>query len=239
MTPAKAYFSLLALAFSFTALRAFGDTGYSNLPPDPPNYNATIGSSIYGASQDPMMTNTSSSIAMSWVSSQTGVVSSLTLGITFKSPGNGAVNLFLAENPVDAGAFDVFTSQLLLGQVTATDQFGSTDTNLTTLSAPAPLSVTAGNTYYLILQPADDNTSVTWHANLTGATSTYYFSLDDLNFTLAGDFDSDALQVNVVVPEASTWTMGMFAGSLLAVMTVRRVRTKRARVRVNARCRAA
>ena len=225
---AKAYLPLVALVLVLSGGQVRGAVAYSNLPANPPNYNPTMGSNIYGENQDPMMNNTSAGIAMSWVSSQTGTISSLTLGITFVAPANGSVNIFLAENPMNIGPFDVFTSQLLLGQVTTNDQYGTTNSALTTLTNPAPLPVFSGNTYYLVVAPADANSRVVWHANLTGAISSYFFSTDDgVNYTLAGIFDSDALQVDVTaIPEASTWLTGVLVASVLGLVTVRRVRAK-------------
>ena len=233
---AKACLPIVALCLCLSVRSSSGAVAYSNLPANPPNYVSNSGSGIYGTAQDPNMLGGTASLAMSFLSSQTGTLSSLTLGMTYMPSGNGMVNVYLAENPMNTGPFWVFASQTLLGQMTTTDQYGSTNSALTTLSTPAPLPIFSGSTYYLLLTPADANTSVLWNENVTGAWSSYYTSSDmGATFQYGGLFGSDAFQAEVnvtAIPEASTWLTGILVTSVLGLVAVRRVRAAKARAAV-------
>src|SRR5690349_10791469 len=99
---AKLYLQTAGLALSslLGLQSASAAIAYSNLPVNPPFYNSTIGSTIFGPAQDPQNSGGSGSIAMSFVPNDTGTISVVILGITFNLPGDGNVNLFLAENPM-------------------------------------------------------------------------------------------------------------------------------------------
>jgi hypothetical protein len=203
---------------------------YTNLPPSQPFFDANMGSTVFGSAQDPGNMGASASLAMSFVPTLSGTISSLSLGLTFNAPGDGNVDIYLASDPMTAAGITTFTMETLLGTASATAAFGSTNSTLTIVSNPAPLSLLSGNTYYLVLVPSDSNTSIVWNANITGATSTYYTSSDlGATFTLGGVFDSDALQVDVTpVPEPATWIAGALLTGLISFSALRRRQARRA-----------
>lgn len=208
---------------------------YSNLPPNAPFYNGNQGSTIFGSAEDPMMAGGTGSIAMSFVPNASGTITVVILGITFNVGDDGNVNLFLASNPMTVGGVTTFGSEQSLGTATTTAQFGTTNSTLTTVNAPAPLPIFSGTTYYLVMVPSDATSSVVWNENSTGATSDYYASTDmGATFTFGGTFGSDALQMEVdvtAIPEPSTWlTAAMLAGAL-GLLGMRRVRLAPAKAR--------
>jgi hypothetical protein len=230
MSLPKVCLTLAALILIAPASHSRADVAYSNLPPNPPFYNSTAGSTVFG---DVNNDGNSGSIAMSFVPNADGTISAIVLGVTFTAGSDGNINLSLASNPMTVGAVTTFGSEQALGSVTTTAQTGTTTSALTTLSNPAALPIFAGNTYYLVMTPGDANTSVTWNENVLGATSNYYSSTDlGATFTLGGVFGSDALEVDVsaaAVPEPATWISGAMLAGTIALLGAKRMRRSRAK----------
>ena len=225
--------SLVILAGGY----AFGAVAYDNIPPSPPFYNPNSGSTIFE-----VVTNSgvsSGSIAMSFVPTVTGTISSIELGLTVFPGFDGNVNVYLGQNPTPLpnDPNRVNLAQVPLGNATTTAPVG-TDTTLTQVVPPNPVTVFSGQTYYMVLTPGipmgQPNIKVLWNENITGAISTYYQSNDNgATFTLGGVFNSDALEVDVLqaIPEPSTWVGAALMTGAMVSVGARRFRRSVSRVR--------
>lgn len=108
-----------------------------------------------------------------------GALSEIDLGLTTRD--GGAVNVYLYG---DAGGAPDNLSAILLGTVTPTQSFGTTNNTITSLFLLNGPSVNAGTTYWLVLKPASDLTRDVWNQSL-GISGVQDVSLDDSNWIQA------------------------------------------------------
>lgn len=90
-----------------------------------------------------------------------GDLSEIDLGLTTRD--GGSVDVYLYG---DAGGSPDNLSQILLGTVTPTQAFGTTNNTITPLFLLNGPSVTAGTAYWLVLKPASDLTRDVWNQSL-------------------------------------------------------------------------
>ncbi len=155
-----------------------------------------------------------------------GQLATIDLGLTWENT-PGPVQVFLYGDA--AGTPNIF-SQTLLGSVTPTGQFGTTDDSVVTLTVPIGVSLTAGTAYWLVLKPGDDMGQSLWNESLSspGAVN---FSEDDFAWEpIPNNTDLPVLLpalrltisgVGAAVPESGSG-IGLLFGSLAAIVFLQR-----------------
>jgi len=81
-----------------------------------------------------------------------GQLATIDLGLTWETT-PGSVLVFLYG---DAGGTPNILDQTLLGSVTPTGEFDTTNDSIVTLTVPTGVSLTGGTGYWLVLKPGDD-----------------------------------------------------------------------------------
>jgi hypothetical protein len=122
-----------------------------------------------------------------------GQLSEIDLGLTL-NPG-GAVDVYLYG---DAGGSPDNLSQILLGTVTPTQAFGTTNNSIVSLVPSGTVTVNQGSTYWLVLKPDSGTTWDAWNRS-SGVTGLENVSTDDVNWNFQATTLA-AFQV-VAVPE--------------------------------------
>lgn len=157
-----------------------------------------------------------------------GILSEVDLGLTTQSNTSNvfpSVNVYLAN---DASGEPDNLSEILLGTVTPTQFFGSTNNSLVSLSSLSSLdiSVAAGMTYWLVLKPAGSSSvSDVWNRSAPAISGAQDFSKDDTNWNNS-DSTLAAFQI-IAVPEPATWEI--LALGILMIPTA--MRSKRRAIR--------
>jgi PEP-CTERM motif len=112
-----------------------------------------------------------------------------------------------------------------LGDWTVSNQpgFGTTSTELATISGITGVALTAGSSYYLVVAPIADDTFDVFNLNSTGASGPVLINngsgFFEASTTLSG-FDV----LSATVPEASTWAMMLIGFAGLGLAGYRRTR---------------
>ncbi len=175
----------------------------------------TLGpTNIYSQNSGYTVSGPSSSIgttfesAAEFVAQAGGALSGVDLGLTIRD--GGPVNVYLAG---DASGSPDNLSQILLGTVTPTQTFGTTNNTITTLFLLNDPSVTAGTTYWLVLKPGTDVTRDVWNQSL-GISGVQDVSSDDSSW-LQANTTLAAFRITAV-PEVSP----ILAMALIAITTL-------------------
>lgn len=139
-----------------------------------------------------------------------GNLLSISLGITnydIADGGSGAIVLHLYANDMTTNT-PITGVDLATGMLTATAATGSTNSALTTFTYSGPiLTLSHSLSYWLVLAPANDNTTVSWQQSSPAVagrvgTSSNGTSYDISNGTL------EAFQIDAeVVPEPASWML--------------------------------
>lgn len=196
--------ALQMLAVVAAAGLAKADVAFSDLAATSPYYTTTSAYQVFGFNSAP-------SYASSFVSSTTGNISTVSVGISLVSFGfDGHLNLSLGLAAPDSLGF----TSIALGTVNAntTVQDGSQLGTLSLSTLTSPLLV-QGQTYYLIVSAASSNTYDYWWSNSDPNNPNYqsniYSSQGGAPFTLIGSGPAPAFEVDtaVAVPEPATWML--------------------------------
>ena len=192
--PTLAFFGL---AMCLVALPVMADTAYSNLG-NPPTYNCcqgwTVGgqNSVVGLIRD----------AEQFTSATSGSVNQIDVALGWVLGTDAAtVSLWTSVN-------DLPGTQLGSWGVSNMPVFGSTSTQLTSITGITGVSVTAGAQYFLVIDAASDAWEA-WNLNTTGATG---LLLQDSgsgwnSFPDQADGAFDVLTGNTTTPEPSSLLM--------------------------------
>jgi len=198
------------------------DVAFSDLSATAPYYFHPIGYAVVGDGQ---------TMGAQFTSGLTGGITSVTLGLEVLNifPGNdGNVNVYFEPVPSSPGLVDLSTATLLGTATTTTDYFTSDSSQLTSVNllAPGLITLTANQQYYLIVQPGDSNTFVSWASNNTGATGNVFIS-PDFGATFA-PFPTNtfpAFQIETAaVPEPSSLFLGALGAIGAGILSLRRKR---------------
>lgn len=154
--------------------------------------------------------------AAQFVAGASGAIQQIDLGLTLSDP--GPVNVFLYGDA--AGAPDNLT-QILLGSVTPTQAFGSTNNSIVSIIPAGEVDVIEGTTYWLVLKPGDDTVRDAWNRSLASS-GVQDVSLDDTSWIQANTTLA-AFEITAV-PEPGTY---LFAFLTLGVLVGRHFRRSR------------
>ncbi len=101
--------------------------------------------------------------AARFMAAGSGQLATIDLGLTWENT-PGPVQVFLYG---DAVGTPNILSQTLLGSVTPTGQFDTTNDSVVTLTVPTGVSLTAGTAYWLVLKPGDDMGQSIWNESFS------------------------------------------------------------------------
>jgi hypothetical protein len=161
-----------------------------------------------------------SSPAVSFVPTITGNLTSISLGVGFISAADFSFTLNLdADNP---GGGPLTTDILASGELTASSPFQSSDSALVTFNYSGPaISLSTGETYWVVLAPYYADTNVAWADSVLSTETSRYESTDGSTYSNAGNFVPPAYQVSVTpVPEPSA--CAIFVLGFLGMHFIRR-----------------
>jgi hypothetical protein len=216
---AKFKLAFLAAATALvTATAAQADIIYSNFGSTPPTFNASLGYPVTGSSS--------------------GGPFSFGAEFTVPGTGNAVVTgvdlalqhiLILGSNGVADASFWTFSAGSPGTQiggsfaVTATDNFPPAVASINITG----VTLTGGQSYFLVLAPSDNNTNVDWSANnqgVVGGVANLGFGWTSIGADAATPvFDvTGALPPVASVPEPSTWAMLMLGFAGIGFMAYRR-----------------
>ena len=146
-------------------------------------FNTLDGSSGYFFGSGSAVQGTDQGTSLGWgnqfVALNSGYLSSIDLGLNYiTSPDQADVSLTLdsTDNP-----FSVHTpaaTSLASGTVSATGQFGCTSSDLTTFTPANSVFITAGTTYWVVVQPHTSSTLDVWNFNDIGALGRFALTTD-------------------------------------------------------------
>jgi hypothetical protein len=127
---------------------------------------------------------------------------------------------------LDNGAGFPLATTLTSGTLTTAGFFGATSTALATFTPSAPLYLTAGTGYWLLLTPHTSSNWDVWNDNSIGAMGGIASTSDGGVIWGAGSQQwQSAFRVNVVVvPEPSTLALGAAGIGILAIFRCRRLK---------------
>jgi hypothetical protein len=183
----------------FLAATANGDVIFNSFGPGH-TYDQTNAFTISGPASSTGQTFES---AARFTALTSGPISQVDLGLTLRD--GGAVNVFLYG---DASGSPDNLSQILLGSVTPTVAFGTTNNAIVSLVPTGTVMVTQSVPYWLVLKPANDTVRETWNRSL-GVVGIQDVSLDDMNWIQANTTIA-AFEITSV-PESSTATIAFLA----------------------------
>lgn len=201
--------TLLALAFVAASIAvAKADVAFSDLAATSPYYPGYPSGSAYQTWGSDFGAG-SISYGSSFVSAATGNISAVTLGISRYSSFNGTLNLFLGIGAPDLPG----STMVALGSVTAGPVQDGSQLQTVLLNTNTSALLTAGQTYYLIEQPAAHDTYDFWwidgNPNSPNNQSAIYKSLAGGAFEYIGTGAAPAYEVDVVpmAPTPPGWSL--------------------------------
>ena len=206
---------LLCLALFGSARAVQADVAFTTLKPDS-TYDGGAGQFVSGSN------NGFQSIANAFTPSFTGNLIRIDLGISIADPdANGSISLRL--NPNDPSTNRPNTSiDLASGGLVTMTIYGTSDSALVTFNYSGPaLSLVSGQTYWLVLAPANPNTNVVWHFGGAGVKGSISNSINGTTYNAPFTGDLSAFRVNAV-PEPSTYALSAAGAGLLYVFVRRR-----------------
>jgi hypothetical protein len=178
-------------------------------------YNQSAGFAVAGPASS---ANNTFESAAQFVAAVSGAIQQIDFGLTMS--GGGPVNVFLYGDA--AGAPDNLT-QILLGSVTPTEAFGSTNHSIVSLIPAGEVDVIQGTTYWLVLKPGNDTVRDTWNRSL-GSSGVQDVSLDDMSWIQANTTLA-AFEITAV-PEPGTYMVAFLTLGVLVGRHLRRSRTQ-------------
>ena len=199
----KRLFLLGGLAVTFVAVSQ-GAVVVDTLGPGN-TYAQSSGFAVSGPSSS--LGNTFES-ASEFVAAAGGTLTQIDLGLTLVD--GGSVNVYLYG---DAGGSPDNLSQILLGNVTPTQVFGTTNNSIVSFVPAGNVSVNLGTTYWLVLKPGTDSTRDDWNQSLT-ATGVQMVAQGDGNWIQSNTILS-AYRI-IAVPEPSPIVLTIAGLVLLA-----------------------
>lgn len=126
---------------------------------------------------------------------------------------------------LDNGAGFPLATTLVSGTLTTAGFFGATSTALATFTPSAPLYLTAGTGYWLLLTPHTSANFDVWNDNSIGAMGGIASTHDGVTWGAGPPQWQSAFRVNVVVvPEPSTLALGAAGIGILAIFRCRRLK---------------
>ena len=143
--------------------------------------------------------------ASQFTAQASGPLSEVDIGLTSDSLPNsvgGPVDVYITP---DANGFPDNSSEILLGSVTPTHIYGSTNNSLVSVTS-LNYSVTAGETYWLVLKPGSSTTNDMWNLSQPAVAGMVDFSKDDSHWSNNGIGVLGAFRIEAV-PEPTTWAL--------------------------------
>ena len=203
---------IVALSASVLALAARGNTiVFSDFGPgDTYSQNFAAG----GPATSPL-----TEIAAQFTAGASGNLATVDLGLTYVT--QGPANVFLYG---DASDLPDNADQTLLGSITPTAVFGTTNNSLVSLSVSSTVLVTMGKRYWLVLKPAAMDEEDAW--NLGAGAGLVAVSSDDMTWSTSGVVFLPAFRVTASgaarMPDSGGTFLLMF-GSVVVLLALQRM----------------
>ena len=214
---------LVAVITTFCSNKTAADVVYSTLGPSDTFYTQS-GDNIHGT-----LFTVPQTIGFQFPSQITGTLTTVEVAVFLQNPqsapgGTGDINVSLhLNNPLTNLPL---TGGIFLGSIVVASTIGT----LVTITPSLPISLTAGEEYWLVLSPGSNTTQASWCFGFNQGTTFGAFSHDwGQTFTPFGGAAS-AFRINAApVPEPSVF-------ALIGIGAILVCRRKRGTIKMHARC---